>query len=543
MAQVTKNKIIFNDQDWLQGLHPQYASNSTDVPVPRGEKGLAYALNISPFRSLGNVTPGPLATDVTNVGAVTGGIIRDVAMGYESSTQYGYLISAGSRFHRLDISSKTLSNSGSWPHTITGAGSITGLNCVSYNSNVASVSTPCIFYSYNDSAGAWNLARYIPSSATFQDTYLTATVASPLTLSGNTAPHPMCVGDDDILYVGDGNVLRAVDGATGANGTAISASLTLPQGYVITSIKKYTPYLVIFAYYSPQGATVAANFESSGPAKAYFWDYLSLDPTYVFDLHDSCVSTGFEYQGTIGCFTAGPAYSQELGGPNRFTRLQLFDGAKFDTVLNMIGNPPIDGGVDILVESIQWNSDGSVHSYGSPVPGFKVGHNILTSGINSGQSGGSNCGVLRTIGGDIGFQMISTGTTTNGGLQYLKSGTFTATASFSTEEGIPEGDVGKRFKATSAKVSFANTASGGRAFSLYLKDQSGTLTQVISNVTTVDSSNIIKEYYQDQSGVKINAPFEAMSIIGSISTGSGSTDCPILKEVEITYEPLNIEDT
>ena len=83
-------------------------------------------------------------------------------------------------------------------------------------------------------------------------------------IDGQNVEHPMIVGDDDVLYIGSGRYLHGYDSFTSLTGTFYSKVLTLPKGYIITSIQKYNGYLVIFAH---NNDTTALGYSE---AKAFF---------------------------------------------------------------------------------------------------------------------------------------------------------------------------------------------------------------------------------------------------------------------------------
>jgi hypothetical protein len=100
------------------------------------------------------------------------------------------------------------------------------------------------------------------------DDMMSTTAESPLAgtdlTDGQNVEHPMVVGDDDVLYIGSGRYLHGYDGQVGNDGTFYSKVLTLPLGYIITSMQKYGTYLVIFAH---NNDTTSVGYST---AKAFF---------------------------------------------------------------------------------------------------------------------------------------------------------------------------------------------------------------------------------------------------------------------------------
>lgn len=536
MPQVSGDTIIWDYNDWLSGLNKQYVSGLTDVPIPIAGPGLSSASRFNPYRYFGYASPGFDATDVTNASEVDN-VLLNIALSNESSTNYGYLIENGSQLHRLDIANKTISSGGSWPHAITGVGTITGSDVIAYTANVGGTSTPCIFYSWNDSGGSWNVGRFRTDTGAFDDDFMSTVPATPLVPSGNNKPHAMWVGANDILYIWDGNRLHAYDGATGTDGTFSSAVMTIPNGYIGTSFAMYddgAPYLVCYAYYSPSGNSVSVNTTTSGIAMAYFYDYLSLDPVRVVPLNDRVVTAGFSWKGTIGCFTQGNNLVND--GANRFTRLKVWNGAEFETVVTQIGNAPVHGGVDIVGDSIQWASGGATYAFGSPFEGMDAKFNTLAAG------GGTSNGVIRTIGGSTGFQLLSTGTTTSGGLEYMKAATFAANATVTGSPALPVFSKGMTGKVRYVRVEFAKTSSDGRALNLFLTYDNSASSTILSGLEDVTATNLTYEYYNDSSGAPLPV-FNEIRPIFQWQGGTDESDAPVVKRVVVRFEEVNIEGT
>lgn len=521
MPRVTVNKIIWDETDWINGLHPQYKTSLTDTPLTKMSNKLIAQSSFDPYRHLGYLSPGFDPTDATNVAEIDDLILNGV-VGYESSTGYAYLITQGTDLHQMTLSTSTISDSSPWPHTISGSGAETGSDVITYRIGT----TNYLFYSWNDSGAAWDVGRYSLDGSTFDDDFLSTTPAGSITFSGNDKPHPMVVGADDILYVGDGNKLHALDGGTGANGTAHDSVLTLPEGYRITSFARLPEYLVVFAYLEPKSGSTTSTFDRS-VAQAFFWNYLDLDPTYVYELDDNAVTAAFEFKGTVGCFTQGRLVRTD--GENRFSRMKLFNGNTFDSVQEFIGNAPVHGGVNVVGDVIQWNSDGILHQYGSPYEGMPIVLNKIGAG------GGSNSGLCKTFSSTGTF--MSSGTETSGGLQRFFNN-FASSTTFATTAAEPVFSDGKVGKVKSVTVFFAKTSSGGRTLTLTLQDTITGTEQVVNAVQTIDADNMVKRVTYDTSGNQL-LRFDALRLIGQYFAGGGDSDAPILRRVEVEYETIN----
>lgn len=535
---ITANRIVWDAQDFLSGLHPQYTAAVTDLPAAQVLTQLAHSTNMNPYRYLGYASPGFLATDVTNVSVVNTGLIS-ATDGTEGATNYGYIVSGGAKVHRFDIAANSLDSQAgppAWPHSIVGTAAEEGSDIITYPVNIGGARTNCVFYSWNDNgADLWNVGIYNLSAATFDDDWMSTVPATPLAapeISTDDLPHPMIVGDDDTLLIGDGNAVHGLDGATGTNGTFEANRLTLPRGYIIRAFARLPQYLAVFAHYSPSGNAVTPNFVSSGPAKCFVWDYLSLDPTYIYDLNDYVVTAAVETSdGNIGCFTQGMEPIPD--GTNRFSKLQLYNGSGFDVVQNFVGNAPGKGGCLVNGGAIYWNSDGVLHSYGSPFPGLPTGLNRVASG-----SGTTARLLLKQFTSNK--MVIASGTTTSGGLQRLVTNQYSATGAFTTSLADPQFPYGQVGKAVGVTVWFAQTATGGRALTLYLQDTINGTTQVIDSLTGVSASNMVAKYQATVSGGELMR-FDTLRVIGQWTAGSAATAAPVIRRVEVEYEPINVK--
>jgi len=523
------NKIIFDQEDFLNGLHPQYGTSLTATPYGKMTNKLVAASAFNPYRFMGYAAPGYLATDVTNVSAITDKIMNGV-VGYESSVAYGYLIGANNLLHQLVISSNTISTGGApWPHTITGVGAETGSDVINYTIG----STRYIFYSYNDSGANWNIGRYSLDGATFDDDWFTTVPAGFFATSGNTEPHPMKIGQEDVLYIGDGNKVHAFDGGVSATGTVYQDVLVLPSGYRITGFARLPDYLVVFAFFNGSGAATANTFTRS-TAQAFAWNYLDGDATRVYELDDNAVTAAFEYKGTIGCFTKGRRSGPESA--NRYSKLKLFNGSTFETVQEFIGNAPPNGSVDILNDIIQFNSDGILHQYGSPYEGLPIGLNKTGAGASTGTS--TNAGFCRTLDPDQGV-LLSTGSGTSGGLQRFQSN-YALASHVVTSVIEPEFPEGKCGKVKSVTIYYAKTCSGGNSLTVSLQDTINGTSQIIDTVTAVTASGIVKKYT-----VKTNSGemprFDVLRVLLQWAAGAATTDAPIVRRIVVEFEATDLK--
>lgn len=530
MPRISGNRIIYDGQDWMASVSSTYRA-SLDGLAQRVDNKLTNAIAFDPFRAVGFLSPAPNPTDVTTVSAISDYLMGS-CIAFEGSTRYGYFIGFDGKLQRMELSTQTMSNAGNWPHQTTGAGIETGLDCVTYKLNVAGTLTSCVLWSWVDSGGTWNVGLFNTSAGTFDDDFMSTVPASPLSPSGNTRPHPMVIGSDDIVYIGDGNKLHAYDGQTGANGTFSDTVLLLESDMIITSISKTEDGLAIFAYKN-QTASVIADITSGTEAKCYMWDYLSNDPIRVISLDDDVVTCSGVFKNSLYCITSGAAPVREIGGTSRYGRLRVFNGASFDVVTTFNGNPPTKNGSIVINDSIQWLSDGNLYAFGSPLEGITAGLNVLAKFT------GTSNGVLVALPGTLGRVSASTGATTSGGLQYLSSN-YSDQTFVTTAPAVPLFSPGKKGRVLAVTVFFGKTSSGGRSLTMGLAKENASTMEFINNVKTIDSTNQIYRYKFTSSNTQIDTTFQDLRLYADYGTGDGATDAPIPAMVIVEFEEVNI---
>lgn len=531
MPQVTSKIIRFAAQDWLAGLSQQYDTSLGALP-PIAGAGNTLLKGIDPFRALGYLSPAPLAASPTNASAISE-VLMNIAYGQESTTSYGYMIEQGSKLHRLALSTFTISNSGSWPHTVTGTGAITGDDCISYPVNVSGTRTRSILYSWNDSGGAWNVGKFNTSAGTFDDDWFTTVPAGTFTPSGNANRHPLFVGVDDVCYVGDGNKVHAIDGYTGTDGTVSEEVLTLPSDFVITAFAQYGVYIAVFAYKQHASATLATSSSASTTnATCFLWNPLELDIETSVTLNDDFVSSARSFNNTIICFTHGAQPAAEVNGATRLSRLKMFDGSRFVTVKSFIGNPPLYGGVAIMNDSIHWlSNNGNVFVYGSPYEDVQAGLNITNDATGTSQ------GLYAITPGGSGYAIASSGTSTSGGLERFKT-SYADSATYISGAATPSLGPGEVAQVKSVTVYFGKTMSAADGqVTVSLISENATTTGVISNLNQVTTSNIVKKVSYTTSGTK-PPRFQELRLAVTFS-GSSATQVPLIRYVDVEYEIKN----
>jgi len=506
--QLSQNKgvITWDHSDWLSG-----ANTFPNISISEFLGGsLVNPTNINPYNDFGVLQPGFLAEDVTNVSVATAALLNGVVHNGKA-----YAISSDALLHEITVTTGALTTPTTFPHTITGA--TTGQDIITYYIGA----TKYVFYSWKDGSNG-NIGRY-DLSTTFDDDYMSTVPAGAAAMDTND-DHPLIVGDDDILYVGDGNNVHAFDGQTGANGTLSKNVLTLPKGYVVTSFAKFNNQtLVVFAYKTTN--STAGFYQSE--AKAFFWNYLDLDPYRTIDIDDYYVSGGFNWKGTIGCFTDGNRDTL-VGGKVR--KLKLFNGGVFETLVEFTDSLPVNGGIETYANHIAWNSGGKLYTYGNVFKGLDNVTNIISSGS------GSTSGMYKTFAS--GVQLISSGATTSGGLQKFDVGKYVAAASTYIKNSYPSLN-GKAGKLTKIEVDWYWASTGGRSITLSVLADNVNSDEVVFGETETSYSTVGR-YFNKNNGDALPIFNKSLGLLIYWDTGSGSTSTPKIKSIKAEFDIINL---
>jgi len=520
MATVSKEgnliKVRWDRADWLKGLLPEASEGGTAY---REGDGFSSQLAVNPWRTVGYIQPGYNGINDSGVANITNdATIKNICV----SGSNAYAIENNVLLHKMNSVTGTIASGGGFPHTIVphGHSSAVGSDVITYS--IAGVDY--IFYSWNDNTDG-DVGRLTQIGATFDDDYM-STVPTGAAVLNKSYPHPMIVGDDDILYIANGPNIVAYDGP---NDTAATLAFQLPDGFIITSFAKTPNYLVVFC-------STKTSFDSTpGQSFAYFWDYASEDATFKYDLNCSYVNGGFSYKGTVGVFGQRTSLSR-----NR-SFLMLFNGSVFETVASFRQKIPGHGGVSIVDEMILFNAgffdEGTsrIYFYGKLLKGFDNALNQIGS-----IAGSDPEGVMYATGYDTYFASAGA---TGGELQkYISK--FQDAASFKT--GLKDIDFGRygMGKIVDVKVTYKDKITDGKAFTLQINSDSsgtttdtrGTLTTLVSSATTQDT--LVEHYEFDSSGAELPQITNSVGIQASWGSEDKS-ETHTIHSVEVFIEPVS----
>ena len=274
-----KGRIVYDVEDWISGMNQEGSTitmNGRSL-ILDGVYGM-----VNPFKYIGALRPCFGAANLTNHATVTARVMGSIDDG-----NFIYGICSDAKIQRS--SRVGVIATSSWPHTITAHGGHStpvGEDIVIYNQ----AGTDYAFYSWSDNTDG-DVGRFDLSS-TFDDDYM-STVAGGGAVLSTKYYHPMVVGENGKLYIGDGNNLHEL-----SNATYTQNKFVLPTGYIITSFAKWDTYLVIYAHKITKNATRFTG------ATAFFWDMASPLADLKILLEDDQVNGGFTFQGIPGCITS-----------------------------------------------------------------------------------------------------------------------------------------------------------------------------------------------------------------------------------------------
>lgn len=513
-------RVIWDSDDWFAGLD----DTSAGTGARKIGDGLAFADHVNPLRLPGFMSPSALATDVTNVSNVTGIIKNGVVRGSSA-----YLI-AQDKVHKLDsLITGSINTTSPFPFTLAHGAhtSIVGEDIVNYYTG----STYRAFFSLRDSDD-WDIGiyNYVADTfdADFMSTAATVQLGAPYLTGGKSAPHPLIVGDDDVLYVGDRNFVHAYDGQVGAAGTFYPAVLTLPTGWVITSFSKTRDFkLAIGAFFSDQ-LPVGSTF-NKGEAFVWMWNYLDLDPFDKYDLKDNYVSEIFLWRGRLAAFTSGRR-SVTQAGNNKLQAIGENNEFEIVTSYTTGASLPAHGGVDVVHDDIYWNAAGKIYSYAkNPYTGAYAMHLID-------QGTGGSSGMLKFFTNAREYH-VSSGTTTSGGLQYFDHSAYDSEGTFYGKKVYPPFPPRMQGQVAEVTIVFQDAASGGRSIALNT-DLDGTSSTTLAATASPGNQQITIR--NKDGGTPIGKFASSIRPEFTWATGSGSSSAPQIERIEYLCEYTNV---
>lgn len=288
----------------------------------------------------------------TEAGAITTLLKHILSIPPAADTTYGI---GGNKLQK--ISSTAVTNAGAWPHTID-KGGVTGETGESL-----SVINGALYYFYNHSGSAGDIGKY-DLSAVFDDDWGSTTPIGFAALQN--APHPSVVGNDNVLYFGNGRYIGYYD----PDSNTLSADeFDTPVGGECVDVR----YLNSRVYGFFNFPNIAGNNNST--AVIYVWGGVA------FSSWDDFPNPRF--QGKIG---AGYAFGsqmfvwfQEVGYTGGY-KLGYISGNEIVELCAFSGSLPNFGQVGEKDGVLIWVSDGLIHRWGAPDRNIPVAHSQYADG-------------------------------------------------------------------------------------------------------------------------------------------------------------------
>lgn len=527
--------VIYDSADWKAGLVPQGLFGQNQDLKSVGINGFSQLTTIDPFTVYGILSPGtgPSANATNN--SSLAGLISAFELTDNSN---GLGVDVGGKIQSIAITSPTpvISTSAPFPHTITGTTPI-GQDGILYRHNYSSASVVSFFFSYYNNS-QWNIGICTNTFAVFEDDFMSVRPATPLVVGDSqdtlqkTYPHIMEIGADGLLYIGSGRYLHAYDGNVGATyGTFYSKVLTLPQGTVITGLKKYQDVFLITANFYSTSTTGSSGNDGTGVALLYVWDYTSLDIISVTPLEDFYVSGVFLWKGNPVVMTTG---GTSRNGRNK---IKVVTGNSVTTVASFNGVIPIHRGAVVVNDIIYLNAGGKVITVGDRYEESKAVNHISSFRV----TGASGVLFYNTSITNINL----TGSASDGSTSYqfnhlnsLKGDANCSTPGYSPI--FPPGKIGRvKFIEIEYYQIMTYAASNGDVSLSLATDSGQTNTLIVSAVDTVDRP-LIKRYTRGTAG-EILPKFATFSLSLSWNTSAG-TDSPTISRIVVDYELLEIKN-
>lgn len=514
--------IIWDQNDWLQGLASGYGTAST-INYQKLGKGSEWLHAINPYlNSLGVLQPGLLGTALTENASIAA-TLSAVCVERTGTAATYWLLEAGANIHQIAIASPyTISGTSPFPYAITHHSGIVGEDIITFNIN----GTENVYYSFNDGTDG-DIGKAV-ITGTFDDDWFSTSGGLAVALN-KSVPHPMIVGEDQKLYIADLTTSGTLAKIWQINDSGVVAKFEtiVPRNYVIRAFAKTGEHLVIFA--NKIKASVTA-INQRGDAIAIFWDMSSSQYDYKYDLNDNEVTAGFYFKGVIGCFTTGRI--NEFANIGYRSKLQIFEGGRFIPIFNFAEESPKYSGLDIVNNMLIWNSGGVVYSYGSPYPDYPNVVNKIT------QCAGTTNGFLKTLNGlEI---YASTGATTSNEV-FKQSDTFYDTSAWRGLTAEPLFPTHKQGRVDYWEVGFFGNATGGRTCTVQLDFDYGATTKTLLNaVSTITTGTQIRRGSKDTSSASFPR-FSAIKPKVSWAAGSGSSAAPKIAFIKIYYQNEEIK--
>lgn len=311
---------------WYKETYPSFGNRNqlaTMVNIDMTNPGY-----ITQGPGLANLTNGTQAAAVTTLikGATDYAVTSDLAYGVGGSKVYSF-------------SSTTVTNGATFPHTIdkSGVTGETGEDVALFQGN--------LYYSYNyTSVVAGDIGKYDLAS-TFDDDW-GSTVPSGAGVLVGGVPHPMRVGLNDTMAIGNGRYVALYDGTTFQ-----PQALDFPTGSVVQSL----------AWNSDRWWIAVNNTSLSGSNKVS-------SSIYVWDGTTNSWEMEIKLMGSVGGLHVKNGilfvWYQDITSTGGY-KMGYVSGSNITDLANYTGGLPAFYQITDYKDFIIWNSNGLIFAYGS----------------------------------------------------------------------------------------------------------------------------------------------------------------------------------
>lgn len=404
---------------WFRETYPSF-----------GNKNQAGAMVNIDMTNPGFITQGPGLASLTN--GTEAGVVSTLIKGMIPIAGSASLTYAVGGDKLYSMSTSTVTTDGTWPHTIDKAAVTgeSGEDVIIYKAK--------LYYTYNNSSNG-DVGQHTFGGA-FDDDWGSTVPSGATALIGSGYEHQMCVGGNDVLYIGNGTYVTSYDGTT-----FIEQALDFPTYSRVKSLTWHKDRLWIAVDHDPVGLGTQTS-------SIYIWDGTT----------DSW-ETEIPLRGGIGglIVKGGTLYVfHGMEGDASTYRLSYIDGATVVPLCSFQGGIPKYYQMSVYNDFIIFASGGLIYAYGS-------GDQDLPGRLFQIADGGySTIGAVSTLGGT---PTIASNQTTS--YKLAKFSGYDVTSSWKSLLFDITGN-GKNSRIDDIRVNF-ETLTSGASVALALKDNQG----------------------------------------------------------------------
>lgn len=583
--------ITWDTSDWRVGLGAEGAFGSVFGSKQTDAQGWKNLSNIDPFRIYGLLIPGNAPNAFTNGNLLSGVVVATQI--YNNTLSFG--VSSGGKVHQMSYlgSNPSITNSGTFPHTITGT-SLVGQDTLLYQHNNGGTQVLSLFYSYYNNT-YWNVGadvNIVSGVGTFNDTYM-STIPAGITGPGNVSPQSTTtlLGTNTTFLttfqVGDtitvsGETVRTISAIASNTSLTVSVAFSTTQANVsytyFPNAQRVHPHPLAIGsdgvLYIGSGNLLHAYDGSVGTNGTFYPSVLTFGQGFeiiaIRKYNDSLLIAGNyspssttatndgsgeglvyiwnyidlnttqvvpledPYVSALFIYKGSPTVItsgiQERNGTNK---VKVITGISTTKIVDFDGQTPIQRGVVVADDILYMNSGGKILSYGDRYNKSDAINHIASCGV-TGVSGFlaynfSNSSLMGSA---------NNGTSTSVVDDFNNAGTDGGSlTSFSYQLPLPHQ---KRARIVSVQIQYYQTLAtnaGNGTLSMDLITDFGTSTNLLSNVSSI-ALPLIKKYLYNSD----NSPLPHCTTIGwsMTFTGPTTTGIPTISQVQIEYEDADI---